>query len=255
MDFDIKKPTHLFALLMIIGSFTVFLAVPILSYFLIFETNQMDYITDFSPLFRMIFEIFALLIQASLVILFMIFSPYIWYTLVNGLSLKEMFARINLHKKNLHMAFLWAVFTVIAAFFILIILGNILSFFGVNVEDSSNIQNLEMFFSVPVILILITLQPIAEEIFFRGFILEKIDSVYGSIPAIVISSILFGLAHLSYGNLYPAVMIIFIGVLLAVLVVKTKNLTAAIIAHVLFNVTSFVFYIVGKDLLTEALIL
>lgn len=255
MDFNIKKPTHLFALFMLITSFIIFLVVPVISYFLDLGTNQTEYINQLPSLVKLLFEIFTLLIQASLVIIFMILTPYIWYSLVNGLSLKGMFARINLHKKNLHMAFLWAIFTVIAAFFVLIILGNIFNFFGVNVEDTSNIQNLEMFFSVPTILILITLQPIAEEIFFRGFILEKIDSRYGNIPAIVISSVLFGIAHLSYGNIYPAIMIIFIGALLAVLVIKTKNLTAAIIAHVLFNVISFIFYIIGKDLLTQALIL
>jgi len=250
MDFDIKKLTHCFSLLMIIASFIVFLVIPILSYFLTLGTNQMDYIDQFSPSFKIIFEIFALFIQVSLVIIFMILSPYLWYLLVNDLSFRQMLAKINLHKRNFHMTSLWAMVTVIIAFFVLIILGSIINFFGVNVEDSSNIQNLEMFFSVPTILVLITLQPIAEEIFFRGFILEKIDSLYGRIPAIALSSILFGVAHLLYGNPYPAIMIIFIGVLLAVLVVKTKNLTAAIIAHVLFNLTSYLFYIVGKDLIS-----
>lgn len=255
MDFDIKKPTHWFSLLMIIVSFIVFLLFPIISYFFSLDSNQTDTINNFSPIYKLIFEIFALVIQISLVIIFMILSPYIWYSLVNGLSLKQILERINLHTKNIHIAFLWAILTVFAAFSILLILGAIMNLLGVNIEDSSNIQNLEMFFSIPTILFLITLQPIAEEIFFRGFILEKINSMYGKIPAIIISSILFGMAHLSYGNIYPAMMIIFIGILLAVLVFKTKNLTAAIIAHVLFNLTSFLLYIIGKDIITEALIL
>ena len=88
MDFDLRKPMHWLALLMIIPSFIVFLLVPIISYFLVVDTSQVDYINQISPLLKLIFEIFALLLQASLVVVLMIISPYLWYRLVNGLSLK-----------------------------------------------------------------------------------------------------------------------------------------------------------------------
>jgi len=114
---------------------------------------------------------------------------------------------------------------------------------------------LELLFSIPSILFLITLQPIAEEFFFRGFLLDKFSSTHGAIVGVLLSSLFFGLAHLSFNNLYPAVMTGCIGILLAFLVVKTKNLTAAIIAHVLFNLASFTLYLVGNDLVTEALML
>jgi hypothetical protein len=153
------------------------------------------------------------------------------------------------------MAFLWGVITAIVAFVIVIAVGSALTVFGVDVENSSNIQDLEMFFSIPSILFLITLQPIAEEFFFRGFLLEKLNAVHSPVLGIAGSSLFFGIAHLTYQNLYPALMTGLIGILLAVLVWKTKNLTAAIIAHVLFNIASFTFYLIGKELLTEALML
>jgi membrane protease YdiL (CAAX protease family) len=95
-------------------------------------------------------------------------------------------------------------------------------------------------------LILIIIQPIAEEIFFRGFLLDKFKNLFGKNIAIFFSSLLFGLAHLSYGNIYPAILTFIIGLLLAVLVVKTKNLYSSIIAHILFNLISFSIYILGR---------
>jgi membrane protease YdiL (CAAX protease family) len=117
---------------------------------------------------------------------------------------------------------------------------------GFNLADYSNIPELESYFSLPAMLILITFQPIGEEIFFRGFLLEKIKSIKGEKTAIIFTAFLFGVAHLSFGNLYPAFMTFIIGFLLAFIVIKTKNLFSAITAHILFNVVSFSFYFIGK---------
>jgi membrane protease YdiL (CAAX protease family) len=38
------------------------------------------------------------------------------------------------------------------------------------------------------------------------------------------------------------------GILLGYIVIKTKNLTAAIIAHILFNMASFVLYLFSQNL-------
>ena len=166
-----------------------------------------------------------------------------------------MLSRIMLRTDKLDMAFLWGLITAIIAFGVIISIGVVLTVLGVDIENASNIKDLEAIFSIPSMLVLITLQPIAEEFFFRGFLLEKISKTSGVIPAIIISSALFGIAHLSYGNIYPAFMTGGIGVILAFLVVRTKNLTTAIIAHILFNLTSFIIYVIGQDFPTEALML
>jgi hypothetical protein len=101
---------------------------------------------------------------------------------------------------------------------------------------------------MPATLILITVQPVTEEIFYRGFLLEKIEKMSSSFAAIGITGILFGLAHLTTGNIYPALLTGIAGVILATLVIKTKNLTAAIIAHILFNVASFAIYTLGQSI-------
>jgi len=84
--------------------------------------------------------------------------------------------------------------------------------------------------------------------FFRGFLLDKINSIVGKEAAIIITALLFGFAHLSFGNVYPAFMTAVIGLLLAFLIFKTKNLYSAIIAHILFNLVSFSFYILNKTI-------
>ncbi len=251
-----KKPAHWFALLMILASFLMFIVVPIISYFgILVTTDTTAQLENLPDSFSLFFEIFTLILQGIFVIVLLILSPYVWYSLVNKISWKEIKKRIHLRTDRLDMAFLWGVLTAIAAFVIVIAVGSLLTVAGVDVENSSNIQDLEMFFSIPSILFLITLQPIAEEFFFRGFLLEKIGSLWGNWAGIAVSSLFFGIAHLSYANVYPAFMTALIGILLAYLVVKTKNLTAAIIAHVLFNLASFTFYLIGRELLTEALML
>ncbi len=240
---------------MVIASFFMFIALPIISYFGFLGMDTTEQIGDLPSSFMFFFEIFALVLQGIFVIVLLVLSPYVWYALVNKFSWKEIREKLYLKTDQLDMAFLWGILTAIAAFVIVIGIGLVLTAAGVDVENSSNITDLELLFSIPSILFLITLQPIAEEFFFRGFLLDKFTSTWGIIAGVLLSSLFFGVAHLSYGNIYPALMTGCIGILLAFLVVKTKNLTAAIIAHVLFNLASFTLYLVGKDLLTQALML
>ena len=80
-------------------------------------------------------------------------------------------------------------------------------------------------------------------------------SYLGKETAILTTGILFGIAHLSYAKIFPAIMTAILGILFAYIVIKTKNLNTAIIAHILFNLTSVTFYILGQTFNLEALIL
>jgi membrane protease YdiL (CAAX protease family) len=143
---------------------------------------------------------------------------------------------------------LWGIITTIFAFIIIIAIGILLTYLGINIEESSNIPELESYFSFPLILVLIIFQPIGEEIFFRGFLFEKINAFIGVKTAIITTSLLFGIAHLTFGNVYPAVITTVIGIVLAILVIKTKNLYSAITTHILFNIVSISFYILNKSI-------
>lgn len=256
MDFNPRNPAHLFALLFVAAALFVFIVVPILTFFNgISMGSTTEQLTQTTTGYSVVFEVVILLMQLVFVVFLFILVPLLWYALVNRLRPKEMFSRLRLRTEGLDRALAWGVLTAIAAFIVMIGMSVILQLAGVNTEEAGNIKDLELYFSLPSLLLISTFQPIAEEIFFRGFLLEKISSLYGNNVSIIVTSLLFGLAHLSSGNVVPAVMTGLIGVLLGYIVIKTKNLYAAISAHMLFNLTSVTLYIIGKTVLTEALIL
>ncbi len=256
MDFTYRKPSHLFAVLLVMLSIFVFVILPIVSFFGVMSSDSATgQLPQFPNEYAVYMEVIILLLQIVFVIFLFILVPVIWYTLVNQFSFKEMFYRLRLQVKGIDKAILWGIVTATAAYVVTIGITLSLQFFGVNVEDAGNIKDLELYFSIPSILLLSTFQPIAEEIFFRGFLLEKLSARYGNTVSIVVTSMFFGLAHLLQGNVIPAILTGMIGILLAYVVVKTNNLYSAIIAHMLFNVTSVILYIVGKTYLTGALML
>jgi membrane protease YdiL (CAAX protease family) len=193
-------------------------------------------------------EISLLFTQFLFVFAGLIVVPLVWYKFVNKISLKEMFTRLQLKREGLSNAVLWGFITVIIAFAITMAIG-LLYMYIMKIDPSkfSNIPDLQQLFSIPSLYLLVSLQPFCEEFFFRGFLLEKITKRSGPAIAIVITSILFGVSHLSYTYAYAAIIAVILGVLLAVVVVKTKNLYSAIFAHTLINIASLTLYFFGKS--------
>jgi sodium transport system permease protein len=72
---------------------------------------------------------------------------------------------------------------------------------------------------------------ICEELFFRGFVLSGLRRL-GIVPALLVSALLFGLAHSSIYRLLPTA---FLGLLLGYAVWRTGSVTCSIIAHALNN--------------------
>lgn len=246
MDFKINKFSHIFALLLVILTITIFIVVPILSSLGILSSIQIDQISNFPEEFKLISEIYFLILQIILVIVLFIIVPLFWYIIINKTTVKEAFYKMKFQIKNFDIAILWGIITMLVALVIIAIIGALLLYFDFDISQSSNIPELENYFSLPSIMVLIIFQPICEEIFFRGFLLEKIVDNIGEKTAILITALLFGLAHLSFGNFYPALLTGIIGILLAFIVLKTKNINSAIIAHILFNVISYIIYSYSK---------
>jgi membrane protease YdiL (CAAX protease family) len=112
----------------------------------------------------------------------------------------------------------------------------------------SNIIDLQKLFSMSSLYIIVLIQPFCEEFFFRGFLLEKITALGGVKIAVVSTSVLFGISHLSYTYSYTAFLAVILGVIFALVTIKTKNLYTAIFAHTLLNVTSLSLFYFGKSL-------
>ncbi|MCJ7570861.1 MAG: CPBP family intramembrane metalloprotease [Candidatus Thermoplasmatota archaeon] len=177
----------------------------------------------------------------------LIIIPIIWYYIINRYDFRKIFERLKLTFENIDIAFLWGIVATILIFSIFFVIEFLLIALGVNPDTLGNIQDLEKYFTPVSLFILVSVQPIAEEIFFRGFLLDKIGSFAGQNVAIFSTAVLFGLAHMSYGKIYPVLFPMIMGVLLAYVVIKTRNIYASIFAHIFFNVTSFIFYFAFKS--------
>ena len=88
-----------------------------------------------------------------------------------------------------------------------------------------------------IVIYTVILVPIAEELTFRGVILNRLNNKVNFIYAIIISSLLFSLVH-GFGRLTPT---FFFGLCMCVIYLKTNNIIIPIIIHVLNNATATVF--------------
>ena len=80
------------------------------------------------------------------------------------------------------------------------------------------------------------LAPLFEEIIFRGVLLPILSRDFGIIVGILISSIVFAIAHLSIGE-FPPLLVLGIG--LAITRLISGRLTSSIIMHSLWNGLTF----------------
>jgi membrane protease YdiL (CAAX protease family) len=88
----------------------------------------------------------------------------------------------------------------------------------------------------------VTLGPLMEELFFRGFLYPVIARRMGIFWGIILTALPFGLIHfVQYGNSWGAVLIIFlVGVVLTAVRAKTNSVASSFLAHVGYNGTLMV---------------
>jgi membrane protease YdiL (CAAX protease family) len=99
------------------------------------------------------------------------------------------------------------------------------------------------------LLVLSVFAGICEEVLFRGTIMPSMEG-HGLVPAIVYSSLLFALLH---GSLLNLVSTFTLGLIMAVIVIKTGSLWAGIIYHMLNNfIAATYLYLAGQNELTAA---
>lgn len=92
------------------------------------------------------------------------------------------------------------------------------------------------------VLAAVILAPIIEELLFRGLVFKRLDGYIGKIPAMLISSLFFGIYH---GNVVQGVYTFVLGMLFVFIYDKYKTIWAPILAHVLANLTSILSTNVG----------
>ncbi len=88
--------------------------------------------------------------------------------------------------------------------------------------------------------LIVVLAPLSEELFFRGFMFASLRNSMSLWPAALISALVFGLLHLSGGNIGVAIQLAVLGVILAWLYERSGTLWAPIMAHTLNNTIAFI---------------
>jgi len=91
-----------------------------------------------------------------------------------------------------------------------------------------------------IMLLVTTIGPIAEEIFFRGYLYNAIKARSSSMIAMIVSSLLFAIAH-SYGTA-PTVVVFLLGICLTVIYERRNTLITPIFVHAGINVVGAFFF-------------
>ncbi len=138
-------------------------------------------------------------------------------------------------KKNIGYSILIGSSSALIILFFLGLIFYILIQIGYTPPDNPLSENIAEALTVPLVILIPLLSSISEEIFFRGFLQPKLMGLTTPLIGIILTSILFGFAHLAYHNPLQIVIPFFIGLIFGLLLIKTKNILAPISAHYLFN--------------------
>ncbi len=144
-------------------------------------------------------------------------------------------------------AFLWG----IAAFFLFFLFTNFYGYLvGFLGYDINKAYDYSFFFSrargwwlFPTFLVVGFLGPLTEEFFFRGYLYLYLRKKKGFLIALIVSSLLFSLLHLSFLFFIP---FLFFGILSALMLEKRGSLDASLIFHILNNVLALLAYLFLK---------
>ncbi len=94
----------------------------------------------------------------------------------------------------------------------------------------------------------VTLGPLMEELFFRGFLYPVIARRMGAVWGIILTALPFGLMHYAQYRSWSAVLIIImVGVVLTTIRAVTKSVASSFLAHVGYNGTLMVLAAVATD--------
>lgn len=94
-----------------------------------------------------------------------------------------------------------------------------------------------------------TLGPLMEELFFRGFLYPVLAHRIGAVWGILVTGLFFGLIHSpQYGYSWAAVLIVcLVGVVLTTVRAITKSVASSFLAHVGYNATLMVLAAIATD--------
>ncbi|VVC03288.1 CAAX protease self-immunity [Candidatus Bilamarchaeum dharawalense] len=123
-------------------------------------------------------------------------------------------------------------------FFVLFILGVIITVAGFN--DQEKVSDKVSSLPVIVLLFAVLVAPIGEELFFRALLVPKLDNFFLKLIkfphlGILSSAVIFSLAHFAYGSVVETLGVFAIGLLFASIFKASKSITPCILIHMIYN--------------------
>ena len=141
-------------------------------------------------------------------------------------KLKEILKETGLESNGLKTDFKNTIYLLAALIVISLALIGLSSLLGLN--DLTRVEEVITSLSPYTLVYLVTVRVFTEEYFLRGFLVRKIGKLS--------SSILFAIAHYSYGSITEVVGAFVLGYLLAYTYTKYGNLLPNIFEHTLYNI-------------------
>lgn len=175
-------------------------------------------------------ELASELARVLLLPAFFLFFPF-FYLSLKKMPFKKMLDYLHLGKKdystsqNLIYSLRDSLFILIVMIAITFVETSLLAYFGY--MDLGKVEILVSKQAWYVFAIIILVSPIAEEIFFRGFLQKKFG--------LVASAIIFGASHGVYGSIAELIGALTMGLVLGAYVLKKQRLLPVIFAHMLYN--------------------
>ena len=175
------------------------------------------------------YEINAQIIVYSMIVNFMVmFVPAVLFVLLMyGEVWKKLYYRKEKALKSM-------IYGVLAAIAFMLITAVILYGIGYK-EENPLAEEIGKSINIPLAFAISIMAAINEETFFRSLIHMRLENKIGFIPASLISSFLFAMAHLEYQTFLQIIMPFIFGMILAFLIHKFHNVIAPMAAHFIYN--------------------
>ena len=123
-----------------------------------------------------------------------------------------------------------------------IVIGLLLSNVEYNVlHPAALIPDLSLINLVALAIVMVFLVGLTEELVFRSFLMGSLEKHWGVYVGVIVSALIFSIMHSGYSSLTYLVYVFLVGLLLAVLFMKTRSLMFVVLIHGSLNFFLFSF--------------
>lgn len=157
---------------------------------------------------------------------------------VEGKKPKSFFSELGLSRKK-PFSQLFSGFKLFLLLAVVLFLEGIV-FYLLGVMDTNKVAAIMLQQPIALLVVAVTLAPVAEELFFRGYLQKRIGVVF--------SSAIFAVLHWGYGSVAEVLAAFTMSLLVGNEVRKNKNVVPAIVAHSVYNLFSIIitFAVIGS---------